>query len=328
MELDFSPHDLIAADFNNDGRDDLLLGTKICFGTSTGLQAPVDIASPNVGAGAIGDFNGDGNIDLVTSGGLLLGNGDGSFHADGSANVGGIPGDFNGDGHLDLLSFNKFLKGNGDGTFQVFDDPRFGGSGLAADFNGDGKLDLANPGVSVQLGNGDGSFQAPLQFPLSFSTKGLVAGDFNGDKKIDLATTSSSTNQFGGTGILNILLNTTGSSLSAPPNDRFVLARTIGGSTGTLAGTTILATVEEGEEQHASASLGTGGASIWYRWTAPSLGDFTFKLSAAASPMSLRYTQVQTLDHYHRWSKALLTYLNMWSSTQPRAQPTRSRLMA
>src|SRR5439155_4585321 len=69
------------------------------------------------------DFNGDGKLDLVTSGGnVLLGNGDGTFQA---AQI--IPGadavwDFNGDGHLDLVWATYgtvlVLLGNSHGTFQ------------------------------------------------------------------------------------------------------------------------------------------------------------------------------------------------------------------
>jgi uncharacterized repeat protein (TIGR01451 family) len=67
---------------------------------------------------------------------------------------------------------------------------------VAGDFNADGKPDLAvisegSGTVTVLLGHGDGTFQAPK----SFSTNGapgakplaLTAGDFNGDQKLDLA---------------------------------------------------------------------------------------------------------------------------------------------
>ena len=65
---------------------------------------------------------------------------------------------------------------------------------VACDFNGDGKLDLAisfsgNPpsvpsGVSVLLGNGDGTFQAPtVVIPTDGS---LAVADVNGDGKSDL----------------------------------------------------------------------------------------------------------------------------------------------
>jgi hypothetical protein len=72
---------------------------------------------------------------------------------------------------------------------------------IAADFNGEGKLDIAyiigaaysSWYLVVQLGNGDGTFQAPVSYVAAsgdtFPTA-LVAGDFNGDGKLDIAVTT------------------------------------------------------------------------------------------------------------------------------------------
>jgi uncharacterized protein (TIGR03437 family) len=64
------------------------------------------------------------------------------------------------------------------------------------DFNGDGKLDLAtaNAGsqtVSVFLGKGDGTFQAPASYalPSGCAANYLAAGDFNKDGHADLLAT-------------------------------------------------------------------------------------------------------------------------------------------
>jgi len=59
--------------------------------------------------------------------------------------------------------------------------------GAIEDFNGDGKLDVAcGAGDFLLLGNGDGTFQAPL-LSLGFDGTEIAAGDFNGDGRPDLA---------------------------------------------------------------------------------------------------------------------------------------------
>jgi len=87
----------------------------------------------------------------------------------------------NGDGKPDIIATSgqfgnvvDVLLGNGDGTFQPVQTFAAGSGPISlavADLNDDGKLDLvvaddgSNGGyVSVLLGNGNGTFQAPSTF--------------------------------------------------------------------------------------------------------------------------------------------------------------------
>jgi hypothetical protein len=54
-----------------------------------------------------------------------------------------------------------------------------------------------------------------------------------------------------------------------PPNDNFADGQVITGSSGTVDGTNVAATTEEGENNY-------GVHSIWYRWTAPASGEVVF----------------------------------------------------
>src|SRR5207244_12659731 len=61
-----------------------------------------------------------------------------------------------------------------------------------ADLNQDGKQDLilanaVDSSVSILLGNGDGTFQARMDFAAGNTPIAVAAADFNGDGKLDLA---------------------------------------------------------------------------------------------------------------------------------------------
>ena len=184
------------------------------------FQPPTTVMSTMVfgspGSALAADVNGDSFPDLLYFGGpsplysgptLFVGQGDGTF-ADPKALYSGIlPGDatvadFNGDGKLDIafsgipiigVSATELLLGKGDGTFSPSLVANLGTIVVAGDFNGDGKPDLAigdfaSSSVYGLLGNGDGTFEAPVGTPGFLGN--MVAADLNGDGKSDLALLS------------------------------------------------------------------------------------------------------------------------------------------
>ncbi len=160
------------ADLNNDGNPDLILAKgstsklRILLGDGSGTftltPKPVLIGGINPISITTGDFNGDGNQDLVVAGNgfrqgmrTLLGSGDGTFSARIPTKFTGFlqsvaAGDFNNDGKPDVVAvdFTSSLQvfvGNGDGTFQTPERQHGGTQGFVvgvADLNNDGKLDL------------------------------------------------------------------------------------------------------------------------------------------------------------------------------------------
>ena len=226
LATDTDPTYLALADFNGDGKLDMVVSTQVnndvnvFLGNGNGTFQNFTTYPVGMGPGFIlaTDLNGDGSSDLAvvavcdndptcqhSAVSILLGKGDGTFspsvqYRTGKFSDAIVSGDFNGDGKVDIATSNSgtvsVLLGNGDGTFRaqkVIAIPNGLGSLVAGDFNRDGKLDLAGtentPGlVAILLGNGDGTFQSPMTFQTGQTPYGLVTVDFNDDGILDLAT--------------------------------------------------------------------------------------------------------------------------------------------
>jgi hypothetical protein len=222
--------DVAVGDFNGDGVPDIAATSPIAqtviilLGKVDGnFQPAVSFSAGLLGGSptnlAVGDFNKDGKLDIITSlsgsfavgssVSVLFGKGDGTFSAPLLLAANHTPGqlgvaDFNKDGILDWVAGNTtqtsltLALGNGNGTFQ--DDVNYAvGQGpevAAGDFNRDGKLDIVTVDyptaeVSVLLGNSDGTFQPAIKTPVPGAFYGIAVADLNGDGNQDVVTGDS-----------------------------------------------------------------------------------------------------------------------------------------
>ncbi len=224
--------DSVAGDFNGDGAIDLAVVLNGVSGTTPGgviifsgdgngyFSVSGSFAAGNqTFSVARGDFNADGNIDMVLANisdntvSVELGDGSGGFtEASGSPlTVGNTPShvviaDFNADNREDIAVTSavnnslSILLGDGSGGFSAtVGSPatgQFPSAMVAADVNADGKVDILvankNAGtVSVLLGDGAGGFTPGATLPAGNKPQKLVLADFNADGKQDLAIANS-----------------------------------------------------------------------------------------------------------------------------------------
>ena len=248
-----------------DGTLSVLLGN----GDGTFQAAVGYTVGGNPQALAVGDFNGDGRLDVVAASGsnvnMLLGNGDGTLQAAVSYAAGSNPGtvaiaDVNGDGYADVVAGNA-----GDGT------------------------------AAVLLGNGDGTLQSTVAFPTGSNPVGIALADFNGDSRTDVVVTGGAASTaavlFGAQAVTNLTLTASLNPATAGQAVTFVgtVAATtpyFGAPTGTLAfsadGTVLdqgMVTLSNGQAMYTTSSLAVGAPQI----TGVYSGDAAFLPSTSAA---------------------------------------------
>ncbi|CAF1466190.1 unnamed protein product [Adineta steineri] len=234
---------VIAADINNDAQMDIVTAcdggpniVSIILGNGDGTFREAIVYSTGEDGYAIwldtGDFNGDGNLDIVASIYGISGNRTVEvLFGDGNGFIGGhtrfstgqndpswslVVGDFDNDRQLDI-AIGKFyvpqivvLLGYGNGSFgppiiNELESIIFFASWIdAVDINNDGYLDVivTNAGldnVAVLLGKGDGTFQPSMTFSTGVfgAPYSGVVEDFNGDGVLDIAAVNYATANVG-----------------------------------------------------------------------------------------------------------------------------------
>jgi hypothetical protein len=306
----------------------------VLLGHFHGSKAPLDLV--------IADVNDPQVSNQQVS--LLTGTGDGTFGsptvlASGYYFFGLLSADFNKDGNPDLVvsapvSFNNspslggFLAytGNGDGTFSpstVLAANGFPGTAIEADVNGDGNPDIAfssaplfvsgveTPisvsGLSILLGNGDGTFGSMSGYPKWGTT--LFAGNFLGDNAQSIVGNAAGSAFFMNQGGTVVTLASTASTISAQVKPS-LSGRPRPTGTGTfLEGTTVLGTgaLVNGAVSVDDSQLTVGTHTITFQYR----GDENFQpntvsstitvttapapdFSISSSPASLTITRGQT----------------------------------
>jgi hypothetical protein len=218
-------HDLLITDPTTNEVIVLLSNGDGTFTAATG--SPISVGK-EPSAIVTADFNADGNPDFAvtnfTDSTVSLFNGDGKGRftqattspitlPTASPNpVGMVEGDFNADGIMDLAILTNtapaaagnvvVLLGGANETFTPAGTATTVGKGpvaiAAADLNADGRTDLAvvnqtDNSVSVLLNNGDATFTAAANSPLTTGTTptSLTIADFNQDGILDIAATNA-----------------------------------------------------------------------------------------------------------------------------------------
>lgn len=217
-----NPRAVTIADFNGDSFGDIAAAStniiNFAMSNGTGGFTTSNLSVGNPYGIASGDINGDGKQDIVTANNgsnnvsVRLGNGDGTFAANVTYNVGNGPyfillAHLNNDSFLDIVTTNignetiSVLLGVGDGTFGTMSNFFMGGTATdpysltVGDFNNDGNNDLvvANYGsndIWYMMGNGSGTFAPTNNYFSGGQPFGITSGHYNDDANLDFAVSA------------------------------------------------------------------------------------------------------------------------------------------
>ena len=186
--------DLVVPNFGLDFRKSDKLRVFLGNGDGTFQAGPISHVGNFPDSAAVGDFNGDGKLDVAVTNGaspVLQAERNGAQREQSPANSGTV----------------QVLLGNGDGTLQppvsyaTAENPVRVAVG---DLNGDGVPDLvvaeySDTAISVLLGLGDGNFAPRQDYGAGRAASDVALADLNNDGKIDVAAAES--------GEVSVLLN-------------------------------------------------------------------------------------------------------------------------
>lgn len=240
VPLNFIPYSITKADFNGDGKMDIvatdnasdevvmILGNGI-DGFSLSMKYAAGLTPTSITSN---DFNSDGKMDIALASNegnniaVLLGDGLGGlslpiYYPAGAISYLLLSSDFNGDGRADLATGNNgpslsVLFGDGMGRFGpplMLTLDNFPFSISASDFNDDGKFDLAvvidkSDDVFIFMASETGNFDSPQNHYMGLRPRIIKGADLNGDGRHDLVAVNQEA--YNRTSLAIILNNGTG----------------------------------------------------------------------------------------------------------------------
>jgi Domain of unknown function (DUF4347)/FG-GAP-like repeat/Cadherin-like/FG-GAP repeat len=272
---------------------------------------------------SVGDFNGDGKLDLAVTNGssatvsvLLRNAANTGFDPKVAFATGSNPfsvsvGDFNGDGKLDLAVANYssntvsvLLRNTANTGFDPkvdFDTGSNPFSVSVGDFDGDGKADLAvanysSNTVSVLLRNtANTGFDPKVDFDTGSNPHSVSVGDFNGDGKLDLAVANFSSNT------VSVLLRNTANTGFDPKVDFATGSNPFSVSVGDFNG--------DGKLDLAVANFSSNTVSVLLRNAANTGFDPKVDFATGSNPLSV------SVGDFNGDGKADLAVANFSSNT-------------